>query len=335
MEPTPGGRTQANGPDGPEGGLQGLLPLERLPEPVPPRQNGYSNLTLRLITAALLVPPIIWVCWAGGAWFVGTVVLIGVVAVNEFYNFISAKGASPHRLLGTAGVAALPLVAWVGDAFWATTVMTAVLLTVMFIQLANREIHEAIASVSATFFGVFYVGWLLAHAVSLRMIDRDVAHRTGGLAMLDPQTGFFLMIYCLVAAVWCDAGAYFVGRAYGRRKLAPAISPNKSVEGALGGVAAGALGAVLTKFIFDFLVPGELSAELGWGAALGFGLLIATVAVVGDLVESLLKRDAALKDAGSLLPGVGGMLDRVDSGLLAIPVTYYLMLAYYLVRLSP
>jgi phosphatidate cytidylyltransferase len=332
MEPTPGGRTQANGPDA---GLAGMPPQPRLPEPVPPPGNQFSNLALRLITAALLVPPIVWVCWAGGVWFVATVILIGVVSVNEFYNFISAKGANPHRLLGTAGVAALPLVAWIGDAFWATTVMTAVLLTVMFIQLANNEIHEAIASVSATFFGVFYVGWLLAHAVSLRMIDRDVAHRTGGLATLDPQTGFFLMIFCLVAAVLCDAGAYFVGRAYGRRKLAPAISPNKTVEGAIGGVALGAFGALVTKLIFDFFVPGALSSELGWGAALGFGIAIAGVAIVGDLIESLLKRDAALKDAGSLLPGVGGMLDRVDSGLLAIPVTYYLMLAYYLVRLSP
>ncbi len=333
MEPTPGGRTQANGADAGPPGMISSRP--RAPEATPPAGSQLSNLALRLITAALLVPPIVWVCWAGGVWFVGTVALIGVVAVNEFYNFISAKGATPHRLLGTVGVAALPLVAWIGDAFWATTVMTAVLLTVMIIQLANREIHEAIASVSATFFGVFYVGWLLAHAVSLRMIDRDVAQRTGGLATLDPQTGFFLMIFCLIAAVWCDTGAYFVGRAYGRRKLAPAISPNKTVEGAIGGVALGAFGALVTKFIFDFLVPGELSSQLSWGAALAFGIVVAAAAIVGDLIESLLKRDAALKDAGSLLPGVGGMLDRVDSSLLAIPVTYYLMLAYYLVRLSP
>jgi phosphatidate cytidylyltransferase len=261
---------------------------------------------------------------------VALVIAFAAVAVNEFYNFISAKGANPHRLLGTLGTVALPLAMWVGDAFWATSLMTAVLLTVMILQLVEREIHEAIASVSATFFGVFYVGWLLSHAVSVRMIERDLVHRYGaGAAGIDADVGFFYFMLCICVAVLCDTGAYFVGRAYGRRQLAPAISPNKTVEGALGGVAVGALAAVAVKVAFDLFVPGDLARDLGYGAALVFGIVIAAVSILGDLVESLLKRDAALKDAGALLPGVGGVLDRIDSGLLAIPVTYYLLLAYY------
>jgi phosphatidate cytidylyltransferase len=327
MDPTAGeerGRVQPNGPDP---ALQGLAPAA--PAELGPARR-LSNLSLRLITAAILVPLVVWVTWLGGVAYVATVIVFAVVAVNEFYNFISAKGANPHRLLGTLGTAALPLAMWIGDAFWATSLMTAVLLTVMILQLVEREIHEAIASVSATFFGVFYVGWLLSHAVSLRFIEHDLVRRYGaGAAGLDADVGFFYMLLCMSAAVLCDAGAYFVGRAYGRRKLAPAISPNKTVEGALGGMAVGALGAVAVKIAFDFFVPGELSRDLGYGAALVFGLVISAVGILGDLVESLLKRDAALKDAGALLPGVGGLLDRIDSGLLAIPVTYYLLLAYY------
>jgi phosphatidate cytidylyltransferase len=132
--------------------------------------------------------------------------------------------------------------------------------------------------------------------------------------------------------VLCDAGAYFVGRRYGRRKLAPAISPNKTVEGALGGLAIGTLGALTTKLLFDFAVPGRLSGDLSYLAAGLFGLVISSAAILGDLVESVLKRDADLKDSGWILPGVGGVLDRIDSALLAIPVAYYLLLAYY--RLS-
>ena len=294
-----------------------------------------SNLALRWLTAAILIPPVVWVCKLGGLAYVALVIGFAVAAVNEFYNLISFKGARPHRLLGTAAVALLPVIVYVGDLFYATSLMTAVLLALMILQLAQREIHEAIASVSATFFGVFYVGWLLAHAVSVRFISEDLVRRYGDLAAvdIDPAIGFFYIMLCLAAVYGCDTGAYFVGRAYGRRKLAPANSPNKTLEGALGGLVAGALCAVGAKAVLDYL-PGNLSHDLSYAAAVTFGLLIAIAAIAGDLVESLLKRDADVKDAGSLLPGGGGVLDRVDSALLAIPVTYYLLLAYYYLRLG-
>lgn len=295
-----------------------------------------SNLAQRLITAGILIPPVLWVCYTGGIPYVALTLFLAVLGVNEFYDLIGAKGANPQRLLGTLAVGALPIVFYIGDPFWATSLMTTVLLTLMILQLLKQEIREAIASVSATFFGVFYVGWLLAHAVSVRHVQSDLVRRYGEVAAVDihPDVGFFFMILCLAAAVLCDSGAYFVGRAYGRRPLAPAISPNKTVEGALGGILVGAGGAVAVKLFFDFVVPGELSADLTVPAALLFGAVLAAVGILGDLVESLLKRDADLKDAGSLLPGVGGILDRADSALLVIPVTYYLLLAYYYVRLG-
>lgn len=306
-------------------------PTPRTPERVRWRP---SNLTLRLITGVIIIPPLIWVCYVGGMVYVGVIIGINCLAVNEFYDFISQKGATPHRLLGTLAAATLPLIVFVGDAFYATSFMTALLLGVMILQLTKAEIREAIASVSATFFGVFYVGWLLSHAVSVRFIYNDLTRRYGeaNTVDIDPQIGFFFMIVCLVAAVNCDVGAYFIGRRYGRHKLAPAISPNKSVEGALGGIVLGAAAAVIAKFVFDYLVPGQLSKDFTITIAAIFGVVIASVAVLGDLVESVLKRDARLKDAGAILPGVGGVLDRIDSALLAIPVMYYLLLAYYYVR---
>ena len=104
--------------------------------------------------------------------------------------------------------------------------------------------------------------------------------------------------------VWSDAGAYFAGRAYGERKLAPRISPGKTVEGAIGGVLGGTIAGLVFKAIFDVFWP-ELSALLGWGLAILFGLILSVAAIVGDLVESLLKRDAQVKDAGAMLPGHG------------------------------
>jgi phosphatidate cytidylyltransferase len=296
------------------------------PPPGGPEKREMSNLARRIVTAAFLIPPVLWVCYVGGFPFVSVVVAFVALGINEFYDFISAKGARPHRLLGTLAAAAVPLVVWLGSAFVATSLMTAFLLGVMILQLRKGEVSEAIASVSETFFGVFYVGWLLSHAVSIRLIDRQL--HTWGIEA-DVQLGFFYMVFCLATAVMCDAGAFFVGRKFGKRRLAPAISPGKTVEGALGGIAAGVLGGLLTKGIFEAFVPGDLARDLTLPAAFLMGLVVSGAAIVGDLIESLLKRDAHLKDAGWLLPGMGGVLDRLDSALLAIPVTYYLLVAFY------
>jgi phosphatidate cytidylyltransferase len=215
--------------------------------------------------------------------------------------------------------------------------MTVTLLVVMIAQLGRRQISEALASISGTFFGIFYVGWLLSHAIVLREFHRVMVTRYGGDAAaglsIVPESGAFLLTFTLAVVVGSDAGAYFAGRAYGARKLAPRISPGKTVEGAIGGVVGGTFVGLVFKAIFDFWWP-ELSALLGWALVVVFGVLLSVVAIVGDLVESLLKRDAQVKDAGAMLPGMGGILDRIDSPLLAIPVMYYLMLFTVFLRLD-
>jgi phosphatidate cytidylyltransferase len=292
-----------------------------------PATSKNRELALRLLTAAVLVPGVLWLIAKGGLWVLGTVVVIVLLGIREFYQLIEAKGAQPLWGFGMAAGAALPVVGYFGNEYHATILMTAVLLAVMVAQVGKAQISQALASISGTFFGIFYVGWLLTHAVTLRNFDQVVAAKWGpeAASLYDPQAGAFFLVFVLAAVVLCDAGAYFAGRAWGRRKLAPSISPGKTVEGALGGIVLGTIGALVCKGIFDLLWP-NLSRGLPWALAAPFGFVLSIVGLVGDLVESLLKRDAALKDAGSLLPGMGGILDRIDSALLAIPVMYYLLL---------
>jgi phosphatidate cytidylyltransferase len=321
-------------------------PLATRPDPVHPRpptpslgptRKSGGDLRARLLTASILVPFILFVIAQGGLWVPLTVVTIVLLAQRELYGLLEDKGARPVVGLGLGAGAALPIVAYIGNEYHATVLMTMTLLVVMIAQLRRRQVTEAMASISGTFFGVFYVGWLLSHAIPLRFFTERIVAAEGVDAAkaigLAPETGAFLLIYCLTVVVLCDAGAYFAGRAYGRRKLAPSISPSKTVEGAIGGLLAGTLGGAAAKALFDLFWP-ELTAVLSWPLIFAFGPPIAAAAIVGDLVESLLKRDAQVKDAGAMLPGMGGFLDRIDSPLLGIPVMYYLMLFHVWLRVG-
>jgi phosphatidate cytidylyltransferase len=207
--------------------------------------------------------------------------------------------------------------------------MSVTLLVLMIAQLGKSQIKESLASISGTFFGVFYVGWLLSHAVALRKFHDVVEGRWGASAAagLHEDVGGFLLFFTACVVIAGDAGAYFVGRAFGKRKLAPSISPNKTVEGALGALAAGLVFGLLCKGVFLAFAP-ELTTPLSWLGVVLLSPLLAGVGILGDLIESLLKRDARVKDTGTLLPGTGGVLDRIDSNLIGIPVMYYLLLAY-------
>jgi phosphatidate cytidylyltransferase len=281
------------------------------------------------VTAALLIPPLIYVIFQGGLWVVATIVVITLLGVNEFYQLIEAKGAEPLRGVGMLAAVALPVVTYLGSDYAATVLMSFLLLGVMVAQLGKAQIAESLASISGTFFGVFYIGWLLSHAVALRGFHDVVSGRFGAdaAAGLHPDVGAFYLLFTISVVIGGDTGAYFVGKKYGRRKLAPAVSPGKTVEGAFGAIGAGLGVGLIGKAIFDAFLP-ELSSHLGWLACGFFSLVLAGVGIIGDLVESLLKRDAQVKDTGTLLPGTGGVLDRIDSNLLAIPVMYYLLLAH-------
>ena len=320
---------EPTGPDAPAplDPREPVHPLPPTPDDAQPKKER-SNLSLRIVTAAMLIPLVCAAIWAGGLWVLALIVVIVLIGVNEFYALIEAKGAEPLRSVGYVAGGALPFVFYFGSDYQATVLMSFVLLGMLVAQLQKNQIRDSLASISGTFFGVFYVGWLISHAISLRQFQGVVADRFGEdlVAGMHPDVGGYYLFLCIVATIGGDVGAYFVGRQYGRRKLAPVISPNKTVEGALGALVVGTGLALLTKLGFDSFAP-ELSAHLGWTATLVLAPLLAAVGIVGDLVESLLKRDAQVKDTGTLLPGTGGVLDRIDSNLLAIPVMYYGLLA--------
>lgn len=321
-------------------GASGLEPVRPRP-PTPrdaeaetPKKSG-SDLGARILTASILIPSVLWLIAQGGPLYLAAVIAFILLGMREFYALIAEKGAHPLTNWGYAAGAALPIVASVGNEYHVTLIMTAVLLGVMVNQLRRPKIEEALASISGTFFGVFYVGWLFSHAIVLRNFHGVVESKYGVTAALlhPPDSGAYYMVFAATCLVACDAGAYFAGRQFGRRKLAPKISPGKSVEGAVGGVLVGTLFGPATKAVFDLLWP-ELTGGFGWGAALLFGFLLSVVGMLGDLIESLLKRDAEVKDAGGLLPGMGGVLDRLDSPLLGIPLMYYLLLAHTYIQVG-
>jgi len=328
---------RAGGPRPPAAGADAREPIHpRPPTPLPrPRARRIGNLAQRLLTAAVVIPAVLYLIALGGVAYLAAIIVITLLGLREFYRLIEDKGAHPLGGFGLAAGAALPVVAYFGNEYHTTLLMTAVLLGVMVAQVGKAEITEALASISGTFFGVFYVGWLLSHAVVLRQFHEVVLARfgPGAAAMVPPDAGAFFMVFTLAAVVGCDAGAYFAGRYWGSRKLAPQISPGKTVEGALGGIAAGTANAMLFKSLFDLWWP-ELGRALPWEAAVPFAVILTMVGIIGDLVESLLKRDAQRKDTGASLPGMGGMLDRIDSSLLGIPVMYYLLLSYTWLRVG-
>lgn len=307
------------------------------PTPTPEKKKKrVSELWLRVITSAVLVPLILYVIAIGGLPFLAVMLCFILLGMREFYHLIENRGAQPHVGLGLAAGAAVAFLAYFGSENLAMLLMTALLLALMIAQLRKAQIHEALSSISGTFFGVFYVGWLLSHAIVLRQFYDAAISRYSIEDVLEagyvPDSGAFFLVFTLAVVVLCDAGAYFAGRRFGRRKLAPKVSPGKTVEGALGGLIAGMLGGVGVKGLFDFLWP-ELSAAFSWQQVIPFALVLSVVGIVGDLVESLLKRDAEVKDAGSLLPGMGGVLDRIDAPLLAFPAMYYMLLGSLYLRI--
>ena len=283
-----------------------------------------SELQLRWLSAGLLVPPALWVCWRGGAFFVAALCAFAAVGAWEFQNLLEAKGVAVQRTLGVVGAALLPWLVWLGDAQLAAAFVTLALIAALCLQLGTGRTEGALASVSGTFLGIFYVGWLLAHGVLLRFAPEQDWLAPAGL---DPQAGFFFVVFALACTIGSDAGGFFTGRSFGRHPFAPRISPKKTVEGALGAIGGGTLLGL--AFLALFRALGLASGGFSVLAAAGTAATLAGAAIVGDLIESLFKRDAERKDAGHLLPGVGGVLDRIDSALLAFPVMYYCLLVYY------
>lgn len=282
-----------------------------------PRNSG--SLAQRLLSAALLLPLMIVLVW-WSVWSVAaTVALATVAGLLELYSAFRQGGYQPRTLVGIGS--ALAIIAAIGlqpiVAFdLLLPVVTGIIVVGLVAELAYSQQPGSLPAWGLTLAGAFYLAWLLSHFILLRSLNAP-ALRDSIFTQFGMQPGV-AWIYYACAITWLqDTSAYFVGRRFGKHKLAPALSPKKTWEGAAGGM----LGAILTG-IAGVLLLG-LPITLLQGALLG--LVGGIVGPLGDLSESLIKRQVGLKDAGNLIPGHGGILDRADSLLFTIPILYYLI----------
>jgi len=265
----------------------------------------------RILTALVALPILLYTVWSDIPYFFVAIASIAILlALNEFYNLASKINCRPFAVCGY--IAALCVIAcFVFDSLvWISALMAALVIASLAIALSRpEEMNKSLASVAATVFGVIYVALLAGFLVGVRVMPDALANTTIPHLSSKLLTMFFAMV------MMTDTGAYYTGRSIGRHKLAPRISPGKTIEGAIGGFITAIITGPLCRLIFFPEIPLLHAALLG--AAIGI------IGQIGDLAESMLKRGADVKDSGTLLPGHGGMLDRVDSILFCAPLLYY------------
>jgi len=281
-------------------------------EPAGPKRGAWS-LRLRVASSVLFVPLLWLLAHVGGVAWLGFVAVQTLLGLDEFYRMARAKGLAPVRWLGFAGALGVLAMAYRPQTPNASLFSTGALLLLLALALRRSGQSRVLESAAVTAFGVFYVGWLSAHFVLLRELPWRA-----GLAYRD---GSSLVLYAFLVTWSCDTGAYLTGRFFGRTRPWTAISPRKTLEGAIGGLVFALLAAQLGAA--TFLRPEGGGPLLPWPHALAVGALVGVCGQVGDLVESLFKRDAASGDSSDLIPGHGGVLDRFDSLYFAAPLVYY------------
>jgi phosphatidate cytidylyltransferase len=291
-----------------------------------------KNLGVRTLSGAILLAIVLAAIWLRGPLLVAVVTVAAALAAHEFYTMVRKAGYQPWYPAGMALALLLALRSYLGgDLLTGSTysgpsvaaevlALTLVVLLVLIgqglawlraPQIASRtgqvgqgrSPYLAWADLGLTLAGALYTGGLLGYAPLLASVE-ETATRGGGQAW---------MLMVLLGTAACDSGAYFVGSFVGHHKMIPHISPGKTWEGLAGGV----LGAILAAIVLSGLL------KIGWLEAVVLGLLICVAAVSGDLAESFIKRATGVKDSGNLIPGHGGILDRLDSILFVTLAVYW------------
>ena len=269
-----------------------------------------SNLHQRILTAILLLVPTVYLAGFAPLWlFLPALVLTIELCLYEYFRMVENAGLGTFPVLGYLGGLVLPVaqileVNDMGLGFGLVPVLVGFVTVFPLLALGGRQDVKAyLPAVAATLFGVIFIGLGLSWLARLRFDD--------------PESGGMLVLF-LFAVVWVgDVAAYFVGRGLGRVRFAPAISPKKTVEGAVGGLAGSlGVGALFAVFILE---------SRSMAGVLILAAVVAVAGQVGDLAESALKRSAGVKDSSTILPGHGGLLDRLDSLLTAAPVLWLVL----------
>ena len=285
-----------------------VVPTPGTADPAPKRSQRV--LALRVVSGVLFVPLLMLLARAGGMAWLAFVAMQTLLGLEEFYRMARSKGLEPVRWLGFAAALGMLALAYRPTTPNAALLATLALLLLLALSLRRAGQPRVLESAAVTVFGVMYVGWLSAHFVLLRELPWRA-----GLAYAD---GSSLVLFAFLVTWSCDTGAYLTGRLFGRTRPWAAISPRKTLEGSLGGFVFAILGSLIASV--TFLKPEGGPALLPWPHAVAVGALVGVFGQVGDLVESLFKRDALSGDSSDLIPGHGGILDRTDSFLFAAPV---------------
>lgn len=262
------------------------------------------------IFSTLALWTIVLVClrFFGAVGAVWLITVIGILTLREFYTMLSRMGVDPFDRFGMTLGAAITLGPLYLDPYLGTAELLALAVIVFSLRiLGEREPHNRVETLGWSLFGVIYVPFML-HFIA-RMILTTSPH---------PLTGLFLGLWLIAVSKFCDVGALLSGMAWGKHRMAPQISPKKTWEGFVGGLLTSAgVGAALAYSFAEYFPPGFTPWVAGMVA-----LPIAAVAAVSDLVESIIKRRAAMKDSGGTIPGIGGMFDVTDSLILTAPLGY-------------
>lgn len=266
----------------------------------------------RVLTAVVLLPVLFAAIWLGGPVYFSVLAALGIVlGLIEYYMLTQKVGARSGYFIGLVATLGLLGAFYFGRHDLIGPMIGALVIIELIAQLLwNRELTSTLTGSAATIFGVAYVSLLGGYIIALRVISDPRPQIPEKLLTL-----FFIIVFA------GDTGAYYTGRLLGRHRLAPRISPAKTVEGALGGLVGNLIAATAAHFTFFPELPVKHIIPLA--------LAMGTLGILGDLCESMLKRGAQTKDASQLIPGHGGLLDRLDSMLFNAPLLYF----YYLTLL--
>jgi phosphatidate cytidylyltransferase len=271
-------------------------------------KRALSSLVLWTIVLSTL-----WFFRTGGA--VCIVAVLAALSLLELYRLLAAAGDAPFAALGAFFGVAVAVTPWIeyrlGHPSQPLLALVVIVLSIRI--LGERAAEKRVPALASTLFGIVYVGTTLAYLVQI------LTPRPGDL--ISPDGRLLLGLWLVVAAKFSDVGGLLAGLALGRHALAPAISPKKTWEGAVGGVLMSMAVGALVAWLGRAVVPADFTPLR---AAL-IAIPVAVFAIVSDLVESVIKRRSDIKDSGSVVPGIGGMLDLTDSILFAAPVGYFLL----------
>jgi phosphatidate cytidylyltransferase len=279
------------------------------PPPAAPPRRGRSDLPARVAIAVPAGLFAIFIVWRGEEIFALGLVVLGVIALGELYTLMGR--VRPPALAGFLSLVALIAAALYGEPRHVVMVLVAAIPLTFFLSLLRPRRENVSWAIAVTLFGALWIGLAMVHAIWLR----DLQITEGDQEIV---TGMGLLYDVLIATFVGDTFAYFAGRSYGRTKITPLISPNKTLEGLAGGVVGGTATFWLCGLYQDWLT--------GWDALL-IGFLVSLAAPVGDLFESMIKRDLEVKDTSRFFGAHGGVLDRLDAVFFTVVVGYYAAVA--------